>query len=190
MSTIALKCECGAVQGRALNITPQSGNRVACCCSDCQAFVDYLGRRAVVLDAHGGTEIYQTSQSQVKIDTGHDHVKSLKLSPKGLVRWYADCCNTPIANTMSAGLPFMGVFHSFTDIEDRKKTLGPIRAYCQIQDAIGTVTHPKAHKKFPLGITGRILRQIVTWKIQGKNTPSPFYDEDGKPVSEPDILNA
>ena len=187
MSTISLKCDCGTVQGTAVNITPKSGNRVACCCSDCQAFADYLDRRPQTLDQHGGTEIYQTSQSQVKIHAGLDQVKSMKLSPKGLLRWYASCCYTPIGNTMSSGLPFMGIIHTFTDIQDRDKTLGPVRAYCQTQHAIGTVTHPKAHKKFPLGITGRILRQLITWKVQGKNTPSAFYDAEGKPVSEPVI---
>lgn len=190
MSTISLKCECGAVQGTAHNITPKSGNRVACCCHDCQAFADFLDRRPQTLDAHGGTEIYQTSQSQIKIDSGHDQLKSMKLSPKGLMRWYASCCNTPIANTMSPSLPFAGIVHTFTDIDDRDKALGPIRAYCQTQHATGTVTHPKAHNKFPLGITGRILRQLITWKIQGKNKPSAFYDENGAPVSEPEILQS
>jgi len=42
MTTLSLKCKCGKVKGRATDITPSSGNRVVCCCSDCQAFAAYL----------------------------------------------------------------------------------------------------------------------------------------------------
>lgn len=189
MSTITLKCECGAVEGSAVNITPSSGNRVACCCSDCQSFVNHLGRGAQTLDRCGGTEIYQTSLSQVKIHHGHEHLRSLRLTPTGLLRWYTDCCKTPVANTMRASVPFIGLFHTFTQIEDRELVLGPIRAYCQTQHAIGEADHPKAHPKFPLGISLRILRQLITWKVQGKHKPAAFYTEDGKPIVKPEIVN-
>ena len=189
MTSIVLKCECGAVIGTAHNITSKSGNRVACCCCDCQAFAKFLENEARTLDEFGGTEIYQTSQSQIKIESGHENLKSLKLTSKGLTRWYTSCCNTPVANTMGASLPFCGIIHSFTDIPDRDKTLGNVRAYCQTQHAIGMPDHPKSHPKFPVGLTLRILRQILQWKIQGKQRPSPFYDEDGYPISEPLILD-
>mgnify|MGYP001076112713 CR=1 FL=1 len=70
MSTIKLACECGKIQGEARDITPNSGNHVVCCCIDCQAFANYLDKGDTVLDECGGTRIYQTSQSQVKIGQG------------------------------------------------------------------------------------------------------------------------
>ena len=190
MTSITLKCECGAVTGTAHNITPKSGNRVVCCCSDCQAFAKFLETEDRTLDGFGGTDIYQTSPSQIKIKTGPENLSSMKLTPKGLLRWYTSCCNTPVANTMGGKLAFCGIIHSFTNIPDREETLGDVRAYCQTQDAIGTPDHPKAHPKFPAGITLRILRQMVHWKVQGKDTPSPFYNEARNPVAKPLILES
>lgn len=185
MTTIALKCDCGTVRGTAKDITPDSGNRVVCCCDDCQAFAQFLGQEASVLDEFGGTEIYQTSQSQVSITQGRDQLKSLRLTPKGLLRWYAGCCNTPIGNTMNAKMPFIGIIHNFMDISDRNTTLGPVRAYVQTQHAKGTPDYPHHSAKFPLGITARIIRKILIWKIQGKNKPTEFFKDDGRPISKP-----
>ena len=189
MSTIDLKCTCGAVKGTAKNITPRSGNRVVCCCSDCQAFAEFLGRSGQTLDACGGTELYQTSQSQISIHAGLENLSAMRLTPKGMLRWYTSCCNTPVGNSMAASIPFFGIIHTFVDVQDREKIFGRVRAYCQTQDAIGTVNHPRAHPKFPLGITVRILRQLVVWKLQGKHKPSAFFDENGKAVAKPLIAN-
>lgn len=186
---IDLKCGCGAVEGVALNITPQSGNRVVCCCDDCQAFADHLDCEADILDEFGGTEIFQTSQSQVRIDKGAEHLRCLRLTSKGMNRWYTDCCNTPIGNTMSAGMPFIGVFHNFMKIEgDRNSALGPVLAYVQTKHARGTPTYPHSSKKFPLGITLRIMRKMLVWKLRGMNKPSAFFDANGKTMAEVKVL--
>ncbi len=185
MADIDLKCKCGEVTGVATHITPRSGNRVVCCCSDCQAFAQFLGTEADTLDDAGGTELYQTSQSQVKIHTGHENLRSMRLTRTGLLRWYTSCCNTPVGNSMKASIPFFGIIHTFMDIKDKDKTLGDVRAYCQTQSATGQVDHPKAHPKFPLPIYFRIGRQLIFWKLQGKHKPSDFFDETGRPVAKP-----
>lgn len=186
---IKLKCSCGAVQGVALDITPANGNRVVCCCDDCQRFANHLESKEKVLDAFGGTEIFQTSQSQVKINKGQEHLRCLRLSSKGLNRWYTDCCNTPIGNTLNAGLPLIGLIHTFMRIQgNRINTLGPVRAYVQTKHALGTPTYPKPSKGFPPGITLRMIRKIAQWKIRGMNKPSAFFDDDGQPIVEPVIL--
>ena len=59
MATLSLKCRCGEVSGSATDVTPASGTRVVCCCSDCQAFAVYLGAESDTLDEFGGTEIFQ-----------------------------------------------------------------------------------------------------------------------------------
>ena len=186
---VQLKCSCGAVQGLALNITPQSGNRVVCCCDDCQKFAAELKREADILDEFGGTEVYQTSQLQVKIETGSEHLRCLRLTPKGLFRWYTGCCNTPIGNTLNARFPLIGLVHNFMDIENgRDNTLGAVRAYVQIQHAKGEPTYPNPAQKFPIGITLRIIRKIVAWKIRGMSKPSAFFTEGGRPVVKPTIV--
>ena len=190
MSTIKLACECGKIQGEARDITPNSGNHVVCCCIDCQAFANYLDKGDTVLDECGGTRIYQTSQSQVKIGQGIEHIICLKLTQKGITRWYSACCNTPIGNTLNAKMPFIGLVHSFMQHSpDLAQNLGPVRAYVQTQYAIKTPTYLKHSAKFPLGITLRIVRKILSWKIRKMGQPSVFYDAQGKVAVKPIIVN-
>lgn len=189
MTTLSLKCRCGEVQGGASNITPSSGIRVVCCCSDCQAFASHLGSDTVTLDEFGGTEIFQISQSQVSIQTGHDKLQSMRLRKKGLLRWYASCCNTPIGNTVSASMPFVGVIHTFIDETNRGEVLGPVRAVVQTQHALGKPGYSRHSAKFPLGITARMMGKMLVWKLQGKHKPSVFFAEDGRPVSKPIVVD-
>ena len=188
---VTIRCTCGAVQGVSLNITPDNGNRVVCCCDDCQKFATHLGREADVLDEFGGTDIYQTSQSQVKMDVGTEHIRCVRLTSKGLFRWYTGCCKTPIGNTMDAGFPFIGLVHSFMNIEgDRDNALGPVRAYVQTNYARGTPTYTSPSKKFPIGIVLRMMRKMLIWKLKGMNKPSAFFKENGNLIVKPNILNS
>lgn len=197
MATISLKCACGEVQGEAVGVTPSSGIRVICCCDDCQEFASYLSRDAgsvndgtcETLDKCGGTEIFQMSQSQVSISQGHDKLQSMRLKRKGLLRWYATCCNTPVANTISAKIPFVGVIHTFIDLPDKEAVLGPVKAVVQTQHAVGEPDYPNHSAKFPLGITLKIVMKMLLWKIQGKQKPSVFFSEDGQSITQAIILN-
>ena len=189
MSTISLKCNCGEVKGSAINVTPSSGSRVVCCCSDCQAFAMYLNCNTRIVDEFGGTEVFQMSQSQLKIQQGQDKLKSMRLTKKGLLRWYTSCCNTPIGNTMNANIPFVGVIHSFIDVPSRDSVLGPIRAFVQTQHANGVPDYPRHSAKFPIGITARIIWKMLLWKLQGMHKPSVFFGKDGQPVVQPIIAD-
>lgn len=190
MSTINLKCRCGAVQGTATDITPSTGTRVVCCCADCQAFASHLGRGSDTLDEFGGTEIFQMSQSQLQIQQGKENLQSMRLTEKGMLRWYTSCCNTPVGNTMNAKMPFVGVIHSLMDLPDRDSTFGPVRAYVQTQHALGSPNYPTHSKKFPLGITLRIIRKMLLWRLRGQHKPTVFFTDSGQPVSKPIILQS
>ena len=186
---VKLSCTCGAVQGRALDLTPNNGNRIVCCCDDCQAFANHLTGEVDVLDEFGGTEIFQTTQSQVKIDKGAEHLCCIRLRPKGLNRWYTHCCQTPVANTMGATMPFAGLIHNFINLNDeRDKILGPIRGFVQTQHALGEPTYPQPAKKFPLGLTLRMIRKMLMWKLKGKQSPSAFFDENGNAITKINTL--
>lgn len=187
MTSVSLKCHCGEIAGVLKNASATSGIHLICYCDSCQDFQKQLGCDDKFLNEHGGTEIYQTAPSQIEIIKGREHIRSLKLSKKGPFRWYAGCCNTPIGNTMKASMPFVGVIHSFIDEGEasRLEILGPIQCEAQTQHAYDSLPVDIKRVGFPLGITLKIISKILFWKLKGLAQPSPFFDVEGNPISEP-----
>ena len=123
---LQLRCRCSHVRGVASEVSPSSGFRFVCYCNDCQAFARFLDR-ADVLDAAGGTDIFQLPPGRVKLTAGADAVCCLRFSGK-VFRWYADCCRTPIANTAATPrFPVLGLIHSF--MSDEAEGRSPRRGY-------------------------------------------------------------
>ncbi len=128
ISPIPLRCRCGHMRGVASEVSPSNGFRFVCYCKDCQAFARVLDRPDV-LDAAGGTDIFQMPPGRVKLTAGADAVRCLRFSGK-VFRWYADCCRTPIANTAATPrFPVLGLVHSFMSAEaegrSRDEVIGP-----------------------------------------------------------------
>ena len=94
---VPLRCRCGRVRGVAINVSPANGFRFVCYCKDCQAFARFLDR-ADVLDSAGGTNIFHMPPGRVRLTAGTDAMRCLRFSNR-VLRWYAECCRTPIANT-------------------------------------------------------------------------------------------
>lgn len=187
-----VQCRCGEVKGVIRDVSASTGTHLICLCDDCQAYARYLGDEEAILDKSGGTEIYQTSPSRLRFTHGQQQVHCVRLSPKGILRWYAKCCRTPIANTLpTSGVPFMGVVHSFFDFKDegeKLEAIGPIRARIFGKFARGEM--PKdAHVKAPIGILIRTVRLLLLARLKGEHRGTPFFnDETGKPVVEPTVL--
>ena len=96
------------------HVSPSDGFRFLCYCKDCQAFARFLDRPDV-LDPAGGTDIFQMPPGHLKLTAGTDALRCLRLSDRGVLRWYTDCCRTPIANGAGAGFPIISMIHSFVD---------------------------------------------------------------------------
>ena len=155
--------------------------RVVCYCGDCRAFAHAI-TRSDVLDANGGSEIYWTTPSRMQLTAGVDQVRCLRLTDKGLFRWYAGCCNTPIANTMgNPGMPFLSLLTGFIDAPD-PSVLGP-QQYVQTERALGTLP---AHVK-PSKILVRALISIIGARLRGHHKPNALFT-DGKPITVPRVL--
>ena len=105
---VEVRCRCGEVVGVVANASPQKVNRVVCYCDDCQAFAHQLGR-ADLLNAQGGTDIIQVAPAALTFTKGQNRITGVRLTPKGLFRWYATCCNTPVGNTLGPAIPFVGI---------------------------------------------------------------------------------
>jgi hypothetical protein len=187
-----LKCRCGALAGVASNVSASNGSRIVCMCTDCQAFAHYLGKADSILDKHGGTDIYQMPPCNLQITQGSEQLRCMRLTDKGMYRWYANCCKTPVANTMgSHKVPFAGVIHVFmaADEQTRNQVLGPIVARLYGRSAISTPP-PDASQTASLGFIMRTLRILFSGWVSGRHTPSPFFDSTtGKPIVTPYVLS-
>lgn len=107
-----LQCKCGMLKGYVSR--PEALiNRGICYCKDCRDYAHVLGKAAVILDSDGGTEVVAVSPGNIVFTQGLEKLSCLSLSEKGLLRWYAACCNTLIGNTpRNFKLAFVGVVHN------------------------------------------------------------------------------
>jgi hypothetical protein len=169
--TIELGCRCGEVGGRLENATPDTVNRVVCYCDDCQAYVHHLGR-ADLLDAQGGSDIVQVAPSALDYVRGRDRIAGVRLGPKGLYRWYASCCKTPLGNTVGPGLPFVGIPVRLVRSPD--ELFGPPVGAIFGKYAVGAA--PPGSTGLNLRLLGRAVGKIASWKFGGRTWPHPFFD--------------
>lgn len=190
MKPIKTSCACGEVQGTIEEGSKRKGGRLICYCKDCQAFAHFLEKGSEVLNEHGGTEVYQIAPAQLKIKQGAENLRCVRLSPKGLFRWYTACCNTPVGNTISAKVPFVGVVHNFiAKTEDQDETLGPVIMSIQAKDAKGKPSGNNVHQAAPLSLLATTLVKLAYRAITGQAQPNPFFSGDGEPVHSPMILS-
>jgi len=189
---IEMSCTCGKLRGHGLNISPATGRHLVCMCKDCQAYAQFLGRAEDILDENGGSEIFQIAPSQIRLETGLEHLQVVRLSPKGTLRWYAGCCNSPIANTTATpALPFAGVFCDFIKPRDPmtlKAALGPVKQRYFARDGYGKIPDGTQHKISTVSIAQTLVWLAVN-KLRGKAKPSPFFKDDKNPVVTPTILS-
>jgi len=190
-SDIALICGCGQVRGLARQVAPATGFRFVCYCTDCQSFARFLERQDV-LDAVGGTDIFQMPAGRVTITAGADALRCISFSGK-VLRWYADCCRTPVANTAAtARFPIVALIHSFMDHEaagrSRDELLGP--PLCRIYERSATAPLPPNAPPPPsLGMFVRRTSKILGWWVRGLGRPNPFFDaRTNTPLSPPRVL--
>jgi hypothetical protein len=184
-----LRCRCGEVRGLLANASPRTVNRVICYCDDCQAFAHQLGR-ADLLDAHGGTDIVQVAPSCLKFVEGQHRIVGLRLMPDGLFRWYTSCCNTPMGNTVSPRIPFVGIVaQAFDDAAQRPddvfgKPIGAILGKYAIGDA------PAGSKGIKLSLLVRTIRLVLGWRLRGQTWPHPFFRRDTRePIYPVSVLS-
>src|SRR5262249_26890888 len=155
---IELRCRCGEVRGIVAGPSPRTVNRVTCYCSDCQAFAHQLGR-ADLLNAKGGSDIIQVAPAALSFTQGQHHIVGLRLKPNGLYRWYAKCCNTPVGNTLTPTVPFVGLLAQVFDEPRLDDVVGAPTGAIQGKFAIGGPPAGSTGLKLPLflGAIGKVL---------------------------------
>lgn len=190
---LPVACRCGAFAGAVSQVSAGAGNRAVCYCDDCQAFAHYLGAQSTALDAQGGTDIFQMSPARLTVAQGLDRLACIRITPKGPLRWYTECCRSPVGNTApTRQLPIVGVILSSVQADPRAldAVLGPVRARVMVRYAKGPVPDSApVHEGFPASHIARMLWKILIWRIRGDYRRSPFFDsETGKPIASPRLL--
>lgn len=190
---IPLRCKCGKLRGIALSVSPRNGCRVVCYCHDCQAFARFLAQPGTT-DDWGGTDIFQMAPASVRITDGADALSCVRLSDKGMHRWYCGECKTPIGNSNSPRTPFVGLIHTFMDHEAdgraRDAVLGKPVGYVWTKSAIGPLPIQGGTSSL-LRVIGRSVRLLGKWWLTGAGSPSPFFnDQTHAPRAKPRILRS
>jgi hypothetical protein len=183
-----LHCQCGTIKGYVTR--PGPAVRVLCYCKDCQAYARFLKRAELILDEHNGTSIVATVPSHVFLNQGLKALTCMALSEKGLLRWYASCCNTPIGNTpRDFRTPYVGLVENClqSDAPTIEQSFGPVRMVLSPKSAKGKVqATPFANVPAILSI----MKAVVGARLKGVLKDNPFFDSNGKPVVNPRVLSA
>lgn len=175
----ALQCSCGTVRGTLAEPSPKSVNRVICYCDDCQAFAHALSRKDL-LDPQGGTDIVQVAPASLSFTAGADTITGMRLSEKGLIRWFAACCKTPLGNTVGPALPFVGIVTAGfrSDTQDPDRLFGaPIGA---VHGKFAVGEPPDGATGLDLRFMARIAWLLLGWRLSGQGWPNPFFVRETK----------
>ncbi|MGY9048971.1 hypothetical protein P775_18915 [Puniceibacterium antarcticum] len=179
-------CRCGALRGVLHDVTPHDVCHLICYCADCRAFAHHM-KVADQLEPGGGSPLVQVLPAHIKITAGVAQIACLRLSQKGLYRWYAACCGTPLANTVGTSkVPLAGLWRPlFADIAP----FGPVACLGFTKMALREPGAPKKDKGL-IGMLGGLLRRSTKAYLAGTARRSPFFDEQGRPVAQPHVLDA
>jgi Family of unknown function (DUF6151) len=182
-----LQCRCGTLKGFVEN--PRAANRVICYCRDCQAFAYFLGRANDVLDGRGGSDVMHIVPKNITFTQGIEALACMRLTDKGMLRWYASCCNTPIGNTLATpGMSFIGLLHSCVETADKPldEAFGAVRGWVNTKSAKGS---PKPGQVVGPTI-GWFFTKVLRARFNGDYKHTPFFRaETGTPVVSPRVLS-
>lgn len=183
-----LRCQCGAIEGYVAS--PQVAGHAVCYCRDCQAFARFLGAPERILNDQGGTRVVATLPRHVHFTKGIDRLICMSLSDKGLLRWYAGCCRTPIGNTpRDPKISYVGLVSSCLPgtSGDLDRVFGPAKVAINTASAIGGV-----HATPMASLVGilKIMKNVLGARLSGAFKENPFFRPgSAEPISAPQVLD-
>lgn len=167
-------CDCGKVE---IRIDLSNAARLVCYCADCRAFARFLDHSNILTEA-GGTEVVQTLPERLNFVSGKEHLACLNMTGRDRLRWFANCCNTPIGTTLSSRfIPYISVIAA--GFEDTT-AIGPVLAHAHRKHATSRIEGDMGNmNRVMAGMAWRAATSFATlgpWK-------SPFRAPDGTPVT-------
>jgi len=170
---------------------PRSANRALCYCKDCQALAHFLGRVPEMLDERGGSDVIQVLPKNVTFTQGIESLACMRLTSKGLLRWYARCCKTPIGNTLpTPKLSFIGLVHTCLEnpgAPPLDASFGPVRVWVNTKSAKG---EPKPKQAGVGTMMGWFFSNPLKARFTGDYKRTPFFRADGTPIVTPHVLSS
>lgn len=177
-------CTCGAVAGKITHADPKQGDHVVCHCTDCRDLVRHFGKESRFLDEYDGTALYQSRCARLQIDRGLEHLAGLHMTEGPTLRWYAQCCGTPMFNTYKNGrIPYVTTLLGNCDVEGRLR-LGDPLGHLFLAEARGDTT------SLPELSMGKLMRRFFVRMIKdivsGDRRRNPLFDARSlEPVAKP-----
>lgn len=182
-----LSCQCGTLRGHVSHT--ESVCRGICYCKDCQAYAHFLGKADEMLDVMGGTDVVATLPRHVTFTQGIEALTCMSLSDRGILRWYASCCNTPIGNTSrDFKVSHVGLVHNC--LQDPSTSLdsafGPVRMRVGMKSAKGT---PQGMAVSTTVSILKFMGRLIGARLDGSYKTTPFFEpETGTPRVSPKVL--
>jgi hypothetical protein len=144
-----------------------------------------------LLDVQGGSDIMQVAPASLTFVQGQYRIRGLRLTPRGLFRWYANCCNTPVGNTVGPAIPFVGILVQAFDKGGQNpddvfgRPIGAIMGKYAIGDPPAT-----SSRRIGLSLMARAIRMVLGWRVRGQAWPHPFFDRDTRaPIYSLSVLS-
>ncbi len=183
-----IQCQCGSLQGQLSN--PHRAIRGICYCKDCRAYFKHLDVERRVLDTHGGVEFVATQGKDIRFTDGVHNLACLSLTDKGLLRWYAACCNTPICNTTRDWkFSYVGLIHTCLKVDPALFE----QAFPKLEMRVNTSSALAAPPTLGLSTMGALMRfmpRLVISLANGAYKKTPFFTAPaGAPVVDIHVIS-
>lgn len=186
---VSFSCTCGKVNGMLLEAGPENGDHIMCHCKDCQNFARYLGADGRVLKSHGGTELYQGRCAKLHVIEGVENLACLHLTDQPTLRWYANCCRTPMFNSFKNGrMPYLTALLANCDAESVDTIFGPIVGHLSLP---GKAEGMQDAPRMSLGkLMHRSFRRMAKDFVSGDRRRSALFDPKTlEPICPPHRLS-
>lgn len=178
-------CRCGSVAGTLIEPGPSVGDHVVCHCTDCQTFAKRFNAADRILDQHSGTALYQGRCATMRLTRGRDRLACVHLTEKPTLRWYAQCCDTPMFNTFKNGrIPYITTVVANCDPDQRHRLLGPPIGHLFTEEGTGDVSHLK--RLSMLKLMRRSSKRMIIDTLVGDRRRADLFDPGTlQPIASP-----
>jgi hypothetical protein len=139
--------------------------------------VESLGAEDI-LDPAGGNDLVQMAPDAFRITQGQEHLAWTTMTEKGPTRWYTQCCNTPVANTLaSPALPFLTLQTAYFTSPERTGTVvarvNKKGATARIEGEMGSMR----------SVLFAFFSRAVKARLTGSYRKNPFFDTKGQRIA-------